>query len=368
VPKIGVHCAKKGSGCDLSVIDFLRAEYTLRLNNTPPASPLEAHMVGFSLSGTAILARIPFTKPALALQDQAILLASRGLVFENWAEAHDHLEHIGYYRFTRYLKPFKIGGNGPDQEKFHPNTTFELVHDRYIFDRKLRMLVLDAVEKIEIAVRAAISNSVSTRHGPHWFQNRAHFAKPNWFAQHRFSINVWHADFIDDMKRQIGHNQASRRDVFIKHYYDTYDAPDMPPCWMIFEAISFGTISQCFKFLKHPEYKEVCDKFGLNHQILGSWLHSVSYVRNICAHHSRFWNRVCTIKPTIPNAMRAEFATGNDRAYAALLVLQILLRRVWSNNHWAERLHALMQEHARVPLASMGFPLDWSARRPWELS
>src|SRR5450432_1784780 len=99
-------------------------------------------MVGFSLSGTTILARVPFTKQALDLEQQAILLASRGLVFDNWGGSFEHLEHIGYYRFTGYLHPFKIGGGGPDHENFLPSTTFEMAHDRYVFDRHLRMLIL----------------------------------------------------------------------------------------------------------------------------------------------------------------------------------------------------------------------------------
>jgi abortive infection bacteriophage resistance protein len=325
-------------------------------------------MVGFSLSGTAILARIPFTKQALDLEQQAILLASRGLVFENWGGSFEHLEHIGYYRFTGYLHPFKKGGTGPDHEEFLSNTTFEQVHDRYIFDRKLRMLVLEAVEKIEIAVRASISNSVASRQGPHWFQDRRNFAKPTWFNQPNFNVTQWHADFISDVKRQIGHDQAFRRDVFIKHYYGTYSSPDMPPCWMIFEVISFGSISHCLKFLKHPEYANVCKKFGLSHQILSSWLHSISYIRNICAHHSRLWNRVFTIKPIIPNARRGQFNNSNDRVYAALLVMQILLEKIWATNHWAESLRDLLDAHPAVPLVSMGFPIDWRQRQEWGLT
>jgi abortive infection bacteriophage resistance protein len=334
-------------------------------NNTPPASPLEAHMVGFSLPGIARLARVPFRKPALALEEQAILLASRRLIFENWAEAHEHLEHIGYYRFTGYLRPFKIGGNGPDKEDFRPNTTFEMVHDRYIFDRKLRLLALDAIEKIEIALRAAINNSVANRHGPHWFQDANNFAKPNWFNPRKFNINHWHASFIDDIKKQIGHDKETRRDLFIKHYYDKYDSPELPPCWMVFEAVSFGSVSQCFKFLKHPEYQDTCTKFGLNHQILSSWMHSISYSRNICAHHARFWNRIFTIKPIIPNARRGDFNSGNDRLYAVLLVLQIILRKIWSSNHWAETLRDLLSEHQNIPLVAMGFPNNWQQNAVW---
>ncbi|MCG6204578.1 Abi family protein [Rhodopseudomonas sp. HC1] len=325
-------------------------------------------MVGFSLSGAATLARITFAKPALGLEEQAILLASRGLVFENWADSFDHLQHIGYYRFSGYLHPFKSGLNG-GSAYYHPGTTFELVHDRYIFDRKLRMLVLEAVEKIEIAARAAISNSVASRHGPHWYMDKTKFGRPGFYHRHeRFDLDAWHADFIADLKRQIGHNQASRRDVFIKHYYNSYDRPELPPCWMTFEVISFGSISQCFKFLKHPEYGDVCRKFGLNHQILSSWLHAISYVRNLCAHHSRLWNRVLTIKLTIPNARRVQFNGQNDRIYSVLLAMQIILQKIWSNNHWAEALGKIIDSHPRIPLTSMGFPEDWKQRKEWRLA
>jgi abortive infection bacteriophage resistance protein len=316
-------------------------------------------MVGFSLSGATILARIPFAKPALGIEEQAILLASRGLVFENWADSFDHLQHIGYYRFTGYLHPFKVGSG--NAEYYRAGTTFEVVHDRYIFDRKLRMLVLEAVEKIEIAARSTISNSVGTRHGPHWYLDQTNFAKPKWYARHGFTLSDWHSRFLNDVQSQIDRS----RDVFIKHYYDKYSNPTLPPCWMLFEVISFGSISECLKFLKHPEHNEACKRFGLGHQILSSWLHTISYIRNICAHHSRLWNRVLTIKPTIPNARRAQFNNENDRIYAALLSMQIMLRAIWGNNHWAEGLRGLFDAHPMIPLASMGFPNDWRTRPEW---
>jgi abortive infection bacteriophage resistance protein len=278
-----------------------------------------------------------------------------------------HLEHIGYYRFTGYTRPFRIGGSGTDRENFKPGTTFDVVHDRYIFDRKLRLIAMDGVEKIEIAVRAALSNSLATRHGPHWFMNRSLFAKPSWFHAHEpFSIVDWHNTFIANIKREIGHDptQTARRDIFIKHFYANYDAPDLPPCWMVFEAISFGPISQIFKHLAHPEYNDLCKKFGVPHQILSSWFHSVSYVRNICAHHSRLWNRICTIKPTVANTYRSEFPS-NDRVYAQLLVMQILIKKIWASNHWAEKLDTLISEHPAVPISDMGFPSDWKNRPVW---
>jgi abortive infection bacteriophage resistance protein len=329
---------------------------------------MEAHMVGFSLPWITILARNPFRKTARELGDLTFLLATRGLKFENWAEAHTHLEHIGYYRFTGYLRPFKTGGTGADAENFKPGTTFEDVHNRYIFDRKLRILILEAVEKIENAARAAISDSVACKHGTHWYMDPGLFGRPNYYHQRqRFNVATWHADFIDDVKRQIGHSDPQRRDVFISHYYNTYDHPDMPPSWMVFEVITFGSISQCLKFLKSPDCAAVCKKFGLSHQIISSWLHAISYVRNLCAHHSRLWNRVLTIKPTISNAHRLAFNNQNDRIYAVLLTMQILLSRIWSNNEWAERLRDLIRTYPTIPIASMGFPANWERLKEWSL-
>lgn len=311
------------------------------------------------------MARKPFNKNALDLHGQCILLASRGLVFDDWADAHSHLEHVGYYRFTGYLHPFKLG-IPPEPENFILGTTFNSVHDRYVFDRKLRMLILEAVEKIEVAARSAISNSLAMRHGPHWYLDRSLFAQPNYmYPKGKINIINWHAQFIDNIKREIGHDDAHRRDVFIKHYYETYDQPELPPCWMIFEVISFGSISHCFKFLRQNECKEVCLKFGQSHQVLSSWLHSVSYLRNLCAHHARAWNRILTIKPIIPKALRIQFNHQNDRIYADLLALQLLLQKIWTNNHWAEALSELIASHPNVPLGSMGFPNNWRDAKAW---
>jgi len=74
------------------------------------------------------------------------------------------------------------------------------------------------------------------------------------------------------------------------------------------------------------------------------------------------------LKPTIPNSRRREFDNANDRVYAVLLIMQILLQRIWSNNGWAERLRDLLEEHPKIPLRSMGFPPDWLERKEWALA
>jgi abortive infection bacteriophage resistance protein len=301
------------------------------------------------------LPRIPFNKPPLSVPAQLCLLVSRGLTVDNAADASHYLTHIGYYRLSGYALPFQVGGSGSDRHNFKPGATFDGILDRYIFDRKLRLLVMDAVERIEISIRAALSNTIAARHGAHWYLN-----------PQLFSTTFDHNRFIDDIKQQIGHasTNSKRRDIFIEHYYQTYSTPDMPPSWMVFESVSFGTISFAYMNLAHPEFVSVCGSYGLPHPILISWLHSLNYVRNICAHHGRLWNRDCRIKPMIARASKAD-VTPNTRVYAQLVVMQILLAKIAPDNHWARKLRDLLAEHPAIPIVSMGFPNDWASRKVW---
>jgi abortive infection bacteriophage resistance protein len=313
-------------------------------------------MGGFSMS-TIPAPRIPFTKPALSLADQLNKLRTRGLIISDPAETRHYLEHIGYYRLSGYMMPFQIGGAGLDKHNFRPGTTFDDILDCYVFDRKLRLIVMDAVERIEISIRSALSNSIAVRHGPNWYQDSK-----------KFNPEFRYVDFIDQIKMQISHDprQSHKRDAHINHYYTTYNAPDLPPCWMIFESISFGLISLAFKNLVYSESKPICDYFSLNHKILSSWLHSISYTRNICAHHARLWNRTCTIKPFVAKAFKDEL-TPNDRLYAQLVVMQVLLGKIAPDNHWAQKIAELFEQHPRIPLAKMGFPTDWKSRKLWRI-
>ena len=209
-----------------------------------------------------------------------------------------------------------------------------------MFDRKLRLLVMDAIERIEISVRAALSNAIAARHGAHWYLN-----------PQLFNPGFGHARFVEDIKQQIGHAPANnkRRDIYIEHYYQTYSTPDMPPSWMVFESITFGIISIAYQNLAHPEFVSVCGSYGLPHPVLISWLHSLNYIRNICAHHARLWNRECRIKPMIARAFKADL-TPNARVYAQLVVMQIMLTKIAPGNHWAKKLRDLLAEHPAIPL------------------
>ena len=302
----------------------------------------------------------PFQKPALSVDDQLAKMIERGLVVHDADEAKHYLHQIGYYRLCGYTLPFQKGGSGADRHEFKGPVEFHAILDRYVFDRKLRLLLLDAIERIEVSIRASLSNSIAQKHSPHWYLNPA-----------LFEAEYDHPGMIREVKRQIGHNaqtpeQVARRDTYIHHYYGTYNAPDMPPSWMVFEAISFGTISRIFEGLYKSETSQVCVPIKVNHDTLSSWLHAISYVRNLCAHHKRVWNKTLTIKPAIARKHKEKFQ-GNDKIYGVMVVVQILLDQIAPDNTWAERLRELLEGHPNVPLANMGIPEDWKTKPFWGL-
>lgn len=89
---------------------------------------------------------------------------------------------------------------------------------------------------------------------------------------------------------------------FIKHYNSKYDNPSMPPSWMALEVVSFATLSRLFQSLRLDSRKEyITEQFGLKKvAILENWLHSISNLRNCCAHHSRVWNRRFMVSVILP--------------------------------------------------------------------
>ena len=121
-----------------------------------PAKPLnDAQMCG-SFYFYTMSNRIPFPKPYTSAHDLISPLQSRGLTIANTTKTERYLEFIGYYRLSAYMYP--LLQMPKEQHRYKPNTTFDQVMMLYRFDKKLRLLIFNEIEKIEVAVRSAIVN------------------------------------------------------------------------------------------------------------------------------------------------------------------------------------------------------------------
>lgn len=164
----------------------------------------------------------------------------------------------------------------------------------------------------------------------------------------------------------------SRSEVFIKHFFDKYDE-NAPPAWISFEVLTLGLLSKFYQNMRASSKakKEIANHFGISQPVVfQSWIRSVTYIRNICAHHSRLWNRILTNKPIIPRTPPKRWipaaTANNDKIYYFLCCLTHLLRQTQPETVFAAKLKALFATHPIVSKSAMGFPNDWESQSFWQ--
>lgn len=160
------------------------------------------------------------------------------------------------------------------------------------------------------------------------------------------------------------------RENFIVHYRKKYTSPQNPPAWMALEVLSFGQLSIMYKSLKANEAKKaVAEYFGVSYTILISWMEHLGYVRNLCAHHSRLWNRTMTIKPTLPKKTKYPWidtsCIRHDKAYVSFSIMAFLLERIIPHSYFTGKLRALLHKFKGIDVRTAGFYKEWEFDPFW---
>ena len=236
-----------------------------------------------------------YTKPPLTYEQQVELLINRGLIVDDKERAIRLLGHISYYRLSAYMLPFKKLENNNYLNQFKEGTRWDDVYNLYLFDRKLRLLVFDAIERIEISIRTQITYQLSHKYGSHWQMN-ADIFKLNTRTKNGKIITIdVHKELCQHINEQLKSNQT---ETFVQHYINIYDTPVMPPSWMCTEIMYFNQLSRiCMSLKSRKDLVDIANVYSLPPAQFCSWLHTINYVRNLCAHHSRLWNRDFNIVP-----------------------------------------------------------------------
>jgi abortive infection bacteriophage resistance protein len=296
------------------------------------------------------------------IDQQIEFLQSRGMVgdeelMRRW------LKTVGYYRLSAYWLPWELPpADGETRSKrFPPNTNFSDIVDIYIFDRQLRLLVMEAIDRFEIAVRARWTNLFSLAHGSHAHMDPKNFQNGFDYAR---------------MFSKISSTVEQSSEVFIEHYRDKYTSPYLPPLWQITELMTLGEISMWVKATKDNNMKDAVAKdLGLpNKETLEGSLQLLSYVRNICAHHGRLWNRQTVKRAPYVKRFRQDMdikVTGSQHQprnsiYNVLVILAKTLRHQSPDTTFPDRVSALVDTRSAGQLRSMGFPEDWKQRPIWK--
>ena len=224
----------------------------------------------------------------------------------------------------------------------------------YRFDKKLRLLMFNEIEKIEIAIRRAVMQITADMTGnPFWLTDFSYFLDG-------FKFN--------ETMRAISKEYSKSKEEFILHFKRTYSEP-YPPSWILGELLTVGNVNAIYRNIKQNRIrKRIAKRFGLPINVFESWLTVIAVTRNACGHHSRVWNKKNAIQPAIPISPAGEWITlptDSMRAYFDLCIIKYFLNVISPNNDMQSKLTWLFIRFPEIDLKALGFPQGWETEPLW---
>lgn len=334
----------------------------------------------------------PYDKPFKPISGQIDLLRERGMRMDDEVQVAEWLRRAGYYRLSAYWFPFRcsevigeeLKGDGVSRpnikvhDDFRTGTTWAQVVELYEFDRGLRELVFDAIERVEVGLRFHVGHTLGRRGGAEAYRDPAHLntAKVMTTDPKDRKGRTRHEVLLASIDRSIRYSTAQ----FVQHYRSTY-RPHMP-IWMLTELLSFGDLKWLYESLDKRDRNAIARDVGVlgpsgsgAGESLRAWWENLRYIRNTCAHHSRLWNlnvasRIADAHLTpFPTLMHAAGAR-QPRLYPTLAVLAFLTNRVHPADDWCWKLREYLEDYlpAGRSLKEMGFPPGWDGEDVWNFA
>lgn len=309
-----------------------------------------------------------YKKEHKTFDEQIKLLKSKALMIPNEEYALTKLNHINYYRLSAYFIPLQYPRTGKNKNIFIPKTTFENILQIYYFDVELRKIIFEAIETIEIYFRTQIAYYHAKKFSPYGYLDIGSFKTTQEFYE----------TCLDIVKSETSRSEEE----FINHFNDKYKTTDLP-IWALVEVISFGSLSKLYSMLKTEEQKNVIQKLkGINNNLFKNWLHALSIIRNICAHHSRLWNKTLGVKFEIPKKIKVfkELKNPicctkakkelnnplNDKIFFALSVMEYILSGIGEDEiDFKNKIKQLLQKYSSIDINAMGFVENWEELDIW---
>lgn len=310
-----------------------------------------------------------YVKPALGAAELVDRLIAQGLVIADTERAIRYISRVGYFRLSPYAIPFR---DPSGERRFDAGTEFDDVLQFYVLDRQLRMVTLDALERVEVAVRAAVTDEMSRQHGPHWYVASEHFVSSG--AHGQLIARVRERSNEQLSRREEGRASRLTYPSALEHYLTTYGTPELPPSWLVLEQCTIGELANLYRNLSDRAARQrIATSLGANEMLLTSWLPAYRRVRNICAHHGRLWNVGLGVYPKIPTSTRIRWPaaegsvtpSGNKRLYPVLASLRSLLATISPGSAWPERLADLVEGAPPVFARGIGCPAGWTTDQFW---
>lgn len=326
-----------------------------------------------------------YTKQWLCIEDQIRKLTARGVEVPDIGRGTRLLRAVGYYRLTGYLYPFRksetyVDENGRQQRRvlnhYRDGTSICDAAALIDFDRQLRMLILDGIERIEVSLRMQIGY-VAGRRSAFAHLDPATFVAP--FTEVRTDAST--GEPVPSKHEQwllkVTERQNASDEAFVAHFRDRYE--NRMPIWALTEILEMGQLSRLYGGLTGSIATEIATAYGApSKKVMYSWVASLNYVRNVAAHHARIFNRKLVVAPgrpakgQIPLLDHLKDEESSKRVfglYNALAVMAYLLRSIDPDSGWQKRVVDLIDsfpETESLTKYSLGLPRGWSELELWQ--
>jgi abortive infection bacteriophage resistance protein len=325
-----------------------------------------------------------YTKPWLSIGDQLDKLESRGVYVSDRQAGARLLSAVGYYRVTGYLYPLResepyVDANGRKRARIHNNyragTTLEYAEALISFDRQLRMLILDGIERIEISLRTQLGHVLGRQSAfahldPTNFVNA--FTDPVIDPENGEASPSKHEQWIE----RVEERRADSDETFVAHFREKYD--NAMPIWALTEILEMGQLGRLYGGLNSSIATEIATTYDVpTKKMMSSWISSLNYVRNVSAHHARLFNRKLVTAPSRPSHTQIpllghlkdqESAKQTFGVYNAFAIMAYLIGKIEADSGWPACVTDLIDSFpvsTHLTMESMGVPEAWSMLKLW---
>ena len=296
---------------------------------------------------------IIFPKTYLSPADIVALLTNRGLGIANPGRAEHYIRNIGYYRLSAYLYP--LLQMPKEAHRYKTRSKFQDALNLYRFDKKLRLILYNEIEKVEVALRSALANVVAEETGNiFWMTDASMFAN---------------ADKFNRTMALVDKELKSSKEDFILHFKMKYSNA-YPPAWILIEILPLGVVTRIYENLADNTLrKKIAARFSLTIPVFTSWMTVVALTRNSCCHHSRVWNKSNAIPPLIPKKLNGKWVVSivsPKRIFYNICIIKWFVDIVSPNNDMKGHLQQLLADHPMIDIKAMGFPANWQEEPLWK--
>jgi len=279
-------------------------------------------------------------KPALTISQQVNLLATRGLALTPQDEKHltRLLNDCSFSRLAEYWRPFEAD---PVTHHFKTGTTVALIAEVYHYDAALRSILADGLGVFEVALRSRLGYQVATSIDPYRYLDTTVYDAR---TVQRGGTTVWARDeLVADLRRDLDRSKEPFITAFKRRN-------QLPPIWSAMEVLSLGSVSKMYRLLADQTIRRnIARGFGYpNPAFAESVFHSLTVLRNVCAHHARIWHRTSIqIAPRVLKRLKTDpdQAIYQSTPWSWLVVLADLVDTIQDDCTFSGRLWAHIDAH-----------------------